>query len=110
VPALGPPEVAGEADADADAAAEVDGAAAAVVGAALDAGAGVFLLLEQAASNGLVNASVVAPKPAARRKFRRLMAAWTTSGWEEGSTMTSTIWVSGRNVGGGVLAVNVLFQ
>jgi hypothetical protein len=38
-----------------------------------------------------VNASVVAPKPAARKKFRRLMAALTTSGWEEGSTMTSTI-------------------
>jgi hypothetical protein len=77
VPALGPPEVAAaaDADADADAAADVDGAAAAVVGAALDVGAGVFLLLEQAARSGLVNARVVAPRPAARKKFRRLMAA-----------------------------------
>src|SRR5450755_323182 len=94
VPALGPPETAAVAGvlaaADVAAALDADGAAA-VVDSALDGAAGVFLLLEQAASNGLVNASVVAPKPAARRKFRRLMAAWTISGWEEGSTMTSTI-------------------
>ena len=54
--------------------ADADGAAA-VVGAALAAAAGVFLLLEQAARSGVVNARVVAPKPAARKKFRRLMAA-----------------------------------
>jgi hypothetical protein len=95
VPALGPPEAAAlDAAAGVDGAAAVEAAedgAAAVVDAGVDAAAEDFLLLEQAARSGLVNASVVAPKPAARRKFRRLMAAWTTSGCEEGSTMTSTI-------------------
>jgi hypothetical protein len=79
VPALGPAEGAAlEAAAGADVAAAdvaaVDGAAD-VAPAALDAAAGVFLLLEHAARSGLVNASADAPKPAARRKFRRLMAA-----------------------------------
>jgi predicted GTPase len=82
VPALGPAEdtVAGveaaAVDAAVVAAADADaGGAAAVVEAAPEAAAGVFLLLEHAARSGLVNARVVAPKPAARKKFRRLMAA-----------------------------------
>jgi len=86
VPALGPPDAAAldgaaDATAGADVAAADDGAAedadgAATEGAVLDAAAaGVFLLLEQAARSGLVNARVVAPKPAARKKLRRLMAA-----------------------------------
>ena len=90
VPELRFPEGAADADVAAAVVAADDGAAAAVVDAGVDAAGADFLLLEHAARSGLVNASVVAPRPAAR-KFRRLMAAWTASGCEEGSTMTSTI-------------------
>jgi hypothetical protein len=75
VPELGLPEGTAAADVAAAVVEAAEDGAAAVVDAGVDAAAADFLLLEQAARSGLVNASVVAPKPAARRKLRRLMAA-----------------------------------